>query len=113
MQTYFDFIFVIQMLLDNSYTFLLYFVLFTFSGFLFFGMQNILSRYIPATPVNKSVTKKKEISPTPKDAPKEGLRSRRGKTSIEAAMELKAKRSTLIVSCVHLIYSALKRHLIH
>lgn len=28
----------------------------------------------------------------------ESLRSRRGKTSIEAAMELKAKRSTLTVS---------------
>ncbi|XP_053395449.1 cysteine-rich protein 2-binding protein-like isoform X2 [Mercenaria mercenaria] len=48
-----------------------------------------------STPVTKPAVKKKEISPTPKDAPKEGLRSRRGKTSIEAAMELKAKRSTL------------------
>jgi len=31
----------------------------------------------------------------------EGLRSRRGKTSIEAAMELKAKRETLLVSKVN------------
>ncbi|XP_060558874.1 cysteine-rich protein 2-binding protein-like [Ruditapes philippinarum] len=48
-----------------------------------------------STPSTKPAVKKKEISPTFKDAPKEGLRSRRGKTSIEAAMELKAKRSTL------------------
>ena len=58
------------------------------------------------TPSTKPAVRKKEISPTFKDAPKEGLRSRRGKTSIEAAMELKAKRSTLTVSC--LLYVCLK-----
>ncbi|KAK3604494.1 hypothetical protein CHS0354_001174 [Potamilus streckersoni] len=48
-----------------------------------------------ATPGTKTVVKKKETPPPAIEAHKEGLRSRRGKTSIEAAMELKAKRATL------------------
>lgn len=49
-----------------------------------------------ATPLAKPAAKKKETPPSPNDTPKEGLRSRRGKTSIQAAMELKAKRATLM-----------------
>ncbi|XP_052775878.1 cysteine-rich protein 2-binding protein-like isoform X2 [Mya arenaria] len=48
-----------------------------------------------ATPVSKPASRKKE-TPSPTEPPKEGLRSRRGKTSIQAAMELKAKRATLM-----------------
>ncbi|KAL4236250.1 Cysteine-rich protein 2-binding protein [Mactra antiquata] len=52
------------------------------------------SPYKQATPIPKPVPK--ESPPSLNEAPKEGLRSRRGKTSIQSAMELKAKRSTLI-----------------
>ncbi|KAH3849784.1 cysteine-rich protein 2-binding protein-like [Dreissena polymorpha] len=49
-----------------------------------------------ATPLSKPASKKKEATPSPTEPPKEGLRSRRGQSSIQAAMELKAKRATLM-----------------
>lgn len=45
----------------------------------------------------KQNRKKLSLSPVENVNKVEGLRSRRGKTSIESAMELKAKRETLTV----------------
>ena len=49
--------------------------------------------------------KRLSVSPVDSLSKVEGLRNRRGKTSIEAAMELKAKRETLTVNTFYFLYT--------